>query len=930
MRTRLPGRFCTQLRGAFVVALLAAAIAGQAEAQLGNLLSPGPLSKAHAKLEGLENCGKCHEKGRQVAADRCLTCHRPVAERIAQKKGVHRDAGRDCVACHVEHAGRDAELRPIDVRSFDHLAETGFPLDGLHAPLAARCAACHKTRSFLGLATSCASCHADPHKGALGNECARCHSVSSAFKSTAKSFDHSKAKFALEGAHQGVACAKCHVNQVFKGLRFDSCAACHKSPHGQKFPGSCGDCHAVSSWRVATFDHSRTGTPLVGKHRAVPCAKCHVQPASKVKLTLRPCAACHRDPHRGEFRQDCGDCHKETGFAGVPFEHGAKTKFALEGRHMPLACGACHGKGVPAQTARATTPRTMDFRGLKTECASCHADPHWGELGTRCDSCHTAKSFKVERFEHQRSPGFFTGPHATASCDKCHRATSPVPATPVSAKPVSEKKYRDLSTDCVTCHRDPHLGQMPNCAECHSIDAPKFAANAFRHERTPFALTGKHAQVACAACHKKETGQFVAGKGTAIRFRGIGSDCAACHKDVHVGQFGAKCETCHTTASFAVTTYAHRKHEEFFRGAHRTATCEGCHGRSAGSNAAGTATVVRFVIVTSDCASCHRKNYEATKAPQHMAAGFPLACEACHRNNYVSWQEGQWNHSVFPLTGVHAEQPCVACHRNGIYQGTARSCVGCHQADYNATKSPNHVNAGFPLSCESCHKFSDRSWTQATFKHPTFPLSGAHATQACATCHKNGVYQGTARSCVGCHQTQYSATKNPNHTTAGFPTACESCHKFSDTSWTQGKFSHATFPLSGTHATQVCGTCHKNGVYQGTARSCAACHQAQYSATKNPNHVTAGFPTACESCHKFSDTSWTQGKFSHATFPLSGAHASQACATCHKNGVYQGTARSCVGCHQTQYNTTKNPNHVTAGFPTACESCHKFSDTTWT
>ena len=99
--------------------------------------------------------------GQGVSAAKCLTCHKPIAERIAQKRGVHRAVTTDCVKCHVEHAGLDGELRPFDRTRFNHAAETRFPLDGLHAPLAANCAACHKTRSFLAVTPSCASCHAE-------------------------------------------------------------------------------------------------------------------------------------------------------------------------------------------------------------------------------------------------------------------------------------------------------------------------------------------------------------------------------------------------------------------------------------------------------------------------------------------------------------------------------------------------------------------------------------------------------------------------------------------------------------------------------------------------------------------------------------------------------------------------------------------------
>ncbi len=198
---------------------------------LGNLLSPGRLSKAHAKLEGLDNCQKCHEPGRKVTAEKCLACHAPIAERIAAKKGVHRDVKGDCVSCHVEHAGVDAELRPFDTKKFDHAAETGFALDGKHAPLAANCQSCHKTRSFLTLKPACASCHADKHKGRMGPDCASCHTTAVAFKEAAKTFDHSKAAFPLTGAHATVACANCHKTPDFRVAKFGACNDCHRDPH---------------------------------------------------------------------------------------------------------------------------------------------------------------------------------------------------------------------------------------------------------------------------------------------------------------------------------------------------------------------------------------------------------------------------------------------------------------------------------------------------------------------------------------------------------------------------------------------------------------------------------------------------------------------------------------------------------------------------
>ena len=1025
---RVSKRFLT-LALLFLVLVLAATAA----AQLGNLISPGPLTKAHARLEGAANCQRCHEQGRRVSAARCLECHKPIAERIARKKGVHRNAGSDCVACHVEHAGRDAELRPFETKNFDHRTETGFPIDGRHATLT--CAQCHKTRSYLGLTPSCASCHKDPHNGRLGTDCARCHATSAPFRETLQKFDHSGTAFPLEGAHRNVPCAKCHAGGKYTGLPHASCSDCHRNPHKSKVGNDCRSCHTPASWKVPAFDHAKTGTALAGRHQAVPCARCHVRPAIEVRLKLQPCAACHKDPHRGSFKQDCAACHNENGFKGAAFDHKAKTRFALEGKHRPLACAACHKRATGA---------AADFRGLSVQCASCHEDPHKGQLGVTCENCHTPESFRISEYRHPRFPEFFGGQHARLKCEQCHRG------------PVSSRVYRNLSIECATCHRDVHQGQFPKCADCHSIDAPKFAPVRFDHAKTAFPLTGKHQAVACAACHKSEAG--------VVRYRGTPSACAACHKDPHLGQLEASCERCHTPASFKVESYTHRDPGAFFLGKHATAQCSECHKRVERAFPAGRGTAIRFTglgmtcaschadphggqlgtacanchrvdatwsnasrafhkaglfplegrhlatpcadchqngvvkgtptrcydchwvrrqddryrtklgneceqchrptawsavswdhaartsfalsgahktlacdqchrgnfgSVRSDCASCHSGDFSNAKAPDHRAAGFPEVCQLCHLPSDPSWHQAHFNHTTFTLAGAHLSQPCAACHGNGVYRGAPRDCLGCHRNDYDRSTSPAHAAAGFGTTCETCHRFSDMRWSDAHYEHVVWPLLGRHATANCSSCHASGVYRGRPTDCLSCHRSDYDRAANPNHAGAGFPLTCDSCHRIADSSWNQGRFSHETFPLAGAHATQLCATCHKNGVYAGTPRTCNGCHQADYNGAKEPNHIAAGFSTTCDSCHKFSDPTWKQAVFVHSTFPLAGTHATQVCTACHKNNVYAGTPRTCVGCHQADYNGAKEPNHPAAGFPTTCDTCHKFSDTTW-
>ena len=92
------------------------AVAG---AQIGALVSPGPLSRPHTQFEGIGNCQKCHEPGRQVTASRCLACHKPIAERIAAREGrasQRRRPVRGLPRRTCRARRRAAPVRPVTVR----------------------------------------------------------------------------------------------------------------------------------------------------------------------------------------------------------------------------------------------------------------------------------------------------------------------------------------------------------------------------------------------------------------------------------------------------------------------------------------------------------------------------------------------------------------------------------------------------------------------------------------------------------------------------------------------------------------------------------------------------------------------------------------------------------------------------------------------
>lgn len=608
-----------------LVSVASLAASARVEAQLGNLISPGKLARAHTSLEGLLNCQKCHEQGRKVTVEKCLACHKPIADRMAKRVGVHRDVKGDCVMCHAEHAGLDGELRPFDTRQFDHARVTGFGLDGKHARVAADCTACHKSRSFLAASANCASCHTDVHKGTLGKDCAACHSSQVGFKELGGRFDHQKSAFPLLGAHRTVTCASCHRNNVFKGVRFASCTDCHRDPHRQSSGTTCTACHTNDSWRTKKVDHARTAFPLVGRHVGVECAACHKQPPMKVKPRADTCAACHNDVHRGAFRQDCKACHAETGFEKTPFDH-TKTTFALTGKHATTSCTACHANVAAGKVPAAR--RVVDFRGLKTACVSCHRDVHTGELGVSCEACHSSSSFRVTNYVHQRAPEFFKGQHAPLACGKCHVLGAPTRPVRTGEPTVALAAFKSASTRCTSCHADVHLGQEgAACETCHSVQIPKFATAGFSHEKTAFALTGRHQTVMCVQCHKRETGLFPVGRGTAVRYKGMSGECQACHMDVHLGQLTGTglCGTCHVTTSFKVSRYAHRGRavlvSGFFLGRHASAPCQACHKTVVAQFPSGRGTAIQFKV-DARCVNCHTDVHRGSLGPN---------CVDCHK-----------------------------------------------------------------------------------------------------------------------------------------------------------------------------------------------------------------------------------------------------------------------------------------------------------
>lgn len=590
-------------------------------------ISPGDLTSAHAKYEGMSNCTLCHDLGEKVSNVKCLDCHKEIKNLITQKKGYHVSIevkSKDCFKCHSEHHGRKFDMVRFDQEKFNHEL-AGYKLDGKHAEI--DCKKCHvsdfivnkeikkRPNTFIGLETKCLSCHDDYHQKTLSsNDCASCHSTKEF--SPASKFDHNKADFKLKGKHETVDCKKCHEVsqkngkdfQKFNDIPFNDCKACHDNPHNEKITGACTQCHTEASFTLfkgrGKFNHNTTNFTLKGKHQNIDCFSCHAK-TSNPKLVFQDrnnveetnCISCHKDSHEGKLGADCVKCHSETGFTSSKtmksFDH-KLTDFPLEGKHETVDCKKCHKAG--------TFTNAIDF----TSCNSCHKDYHEGEFKKNntspdCITCHSLESgfntslFTLERHEKTIFP--LEGAHSATPCFACH---------------VSETdhkwRFKDKSTKCVDCHKDIHKNYITekyypeaNCTVCHVSDT--WSSVNFDHKKTDWPLEGKHLETECRDCHFKNTEK---GNKFNQKFSKLESDCVSCHESKHGDQFAINgkttCVRCHVFKSWVPEKFDHNTTAFRLEGKHAEIECSQCHVAAVENNHSR----FNYKIKKHQCIDCHQ------------------------------------------------------------------------------------------------------------------------------------------------------------------------------------------------------------------------------------------------------------------------------------------------------------------------------------
>ena len=447
----------------------------------------------------------------------------------------------------------------------------------------------------------------------------------------------------------------------------------------------------------------------------------------------------------------------------------------------------------------------------------------------------------------RRAATALEGAHARAACRDCHRpGNQRSPVASAIRKSDRSRSWLGLATDCASCHADPHKGSLgADCRSCHGLERWEPAAG-FDHARTDYPLTGKHAGVECAACHKSAA--LFAGHdakppaGAELRFspQPHGS-CADCHRDPHKGGMGANCARCHGTASFASIKpggFDHDRTRYPLRGAHARLACATCH-----DPVKGWGPKPRFDA----CGACHKDAHAGTAT----VAGRPADCAACH--GVTSFRPSTFTlaahgASAYPLTGRHAAVACERCHARkaanrpavagtgtaGVQLRPAHArCADCH-ADAHQGQLAARPDRG---ACEGCHRVDGfRPSLIGASEHAryAFPLEGRHAAAACSACHRTGKepfrFALGKPACTACHADPHGG-QFASQAGAGDCGACHDARAFVPAR----AFDHARtgFTLQGAHAKVACAACHtavrdaqgrRVTRYKGTPRECAACH----------------------------------------------------------------------------------------------------------
>jgi hypothetical protein len=631
-----------------------------------------------------------------------------------------------------------------------------------------------------------------------------------------------------------------------------NCNACH----GGLFSGmteSCLECHAPIEQQIKS---SKGLHGTIGKSNA------------------QKCATCHSEHHGGTFEIVNRQSFALAGVSDpTKFDH-KLIGWDMNGAHAELACAECHENA----SLEVLPENGVRFLGLAQDCASCHEDPHKGQMKVSCASCHGQETWQKMHADGHEKHLPLIGGHGALDCRTCH-AQGEEHALELMDKRVKSREPRT----CIDCHATPHnesfvqqsamatgIAFENSCVSCHAAEHDSFrdqrlVLTAEQHAWSGFKLDVPHDKQTCERCHDPHPDDFKQ------RYPGRGQNtCSACHADPHGGQFAqgpfstGDCLACHERTRFEPHTFDLEKHTRAdfaLTGAHATTKCNECHldPRPADSPR-------EFRGIESKCEACHKDVHDGVfAAPATLLTPQKAGeCSRCHDTlKFADVPEKRFDHGAwtsFAVEGAHAQSSCEVCHaprpmrtengrvfgkveeKFGKYQG----CVTCHQDPhagiFDGPQFPRVVDG--KQDCARCHDSTSFRTLWQGFDHGRwtgFELRQGHKTSECSACHtplippdKNGRSWQPAlgSSCADCHDNPHGE----QFAVAG-ATDCARCH--ADEARDFSTFDHergSRFPLGDTHKNVACAQCHesevplglKNAVpivrYKPLGIECADCH----------------------------------------------------------------------------------------------------------
>lgn len=516
------------------------------------------------------------------------------------------------------------------------------------------------------------------------------------------------------------------------------------------------------------------------------------------------------------------------------------------------------------------------------------------------------------------------------SNEKCLDCHTPIQQT-LDEKGGFHSQKENVTKNCASCHKD-HFGEQ--------FDNIRFDSTAFDHNKTAFALIGKHLDVHCATCHtsdfqKQETLiQFEKKHGvTHSGFLGLKMNCESCHEtdSPHRDQFvGKQCMDCHSEKGWDnLEKFDHQNTKFALLGKHLDVKCESCHKPQPNF----PETIQYAGLEFSSCVSCHED--------VHKGRLDYLSCKSCHNetsfHHFVDFPEKTFPHEEtgYQLVGSHSTANCSSCHGlnnpkdKALYSMSwtkptmgysyphpvSDNCQSCH-VDVHQKR---FIKDGKLEACTTCH--NQEKWQPSLFglqehaNRSKFSLTGAHIATPCFQCHDtgNGVhdfpnFSFVNQECEVCH-----AKNNPHgkdFVNENGKTLCEDCH--TTQAWNLSEFNHdaTKFPLTRKHQLITCESCHKQEVenkvsFKMATFECESCHK------KDDPHqgqfIDSNIGSTCNLCH---DTQqFTIATFDHekTRFSLKGAHENLSCANCHKQEInlkgeeftrFVPLSSQCSSCHE--------------------------------